>query len=338
MDIGKELLDLLRALGRLLRHILFGWLLYVIGRLRERRRLRQRQREEGGHRRGYSRTRCMPVSEKVYRRPDPLIYSQGYLMAQGIAVTWDNPDIALRKGGVLVPSHALEPDTEYEIVARIWNNSTDAPAVNLPVDFSYLDFGIGTVRVPIGATTVDLPVKGAPGHPTFAQMMWRTPATPGHYCLLVELIWSDDANPFNNLGQENLNVKALNSPNAQFRFPVRNPARQRRVLRLEADGYRIPPQRPCEPERWGQTPEMTRAEIEEHRRELVLRHDRRLFPVPAGWRVEISPRELVLAAEEEQTVTVDITAPDGFRGGQSFNVNAFDGDRLVGGVTLHVTG
>jgi hypothetical protein len=36
-------------------------------------------------------------------------------------------------------------------------------------------------------------------------------------------------------------------------------------------------------------------------------------------------------------VTVDITAPEGFAGSQSFNVNAFDEhDRLVGGVTLTV--
>ena len=91
-----------------------------------------------------AREECVKVPAPVYRRPDPLIYSQRYLMSQGLAVTWDNPDIQLFQAGVPVPSHTLAPATEYEIVARIWNGSTDAPAVNLPVRFSYLTFGIGT--------------------------------------------------------------------------------------------------------------------------------------------------------------------------------------------------
>jgi hypothetical protein len=76
-------------------------------------------------------------------RPDPLIYSQQYLMGLGLAVTWDNPDIWLERNGSRVSSHAIEPDTEYEIVARIWNGSTDAPVPLLHVRFSYLSFGGG---------------------------------------------------------------------------------------------------------------------------------------------------------------------------------------------------
>ncbi len=339
MSGGDEIKSLWRALLLLLRAILGGWLVYIVRRCREVRRLARERREKGGHRRGYSRTRCIPVREHVYRRPDPTIYSQYYLMAQGIAVTWNNPDIAVRRGGALVSSAELEPDTEYEIVARIWNNSTNAPAVDLPVDFSYLDFGVGIARVPIGLTKVDLPVKGAPGHPTFAHMTWRTPAGTGHYCLLVELLWPDDANPFNNLGQENLSVGALNSPRARFRFPVRNPAEERRVLRLEADAYAIPPREPCDADEWGKAPEMPHEERERHRRAVLARHGRRLFPLPAGWRVDFTPPELVLGPGEQQDVTVDVTAPDDdFHGQQAINVNAFDGDRLVGGVTLQVAG
>ena len=33
------------------------------------------------------------IPSHTYRRPDPLIYSQTYLMSQGLSVTWDNPDI-----------------------------------------------------------------------------------------------------------------------------------------------------------------------------------------------------------------------------------------------------
>ena len=120
-----------------------------------------------------------------------------------------------------MPSHALAPSTPYEIRARIWNGSTDAPAVNVLVRFYYLSFGAGTVRNYIGETYVDVPVKGSPLGPAEARMVWITPPA-GHYCIQVELNWIDDANPLNNLGQENVDVKKLNSPNATFTFAVRN--------------------------------------------------------------------------------------------------------------------
>ena len=327
-----------RVLRGYARAVLFGWAVYIGRRCRTIQRLRRERREKGGHRRGYSRARCMPVREPVYRRPDPMIYSQYYLMAQGIAVTWNNPDIVLMKGGAAVPSSSLVPDTDYEVVARIWNNSTDAPAVHLPVRFFYLDFGIGMQVKPIGETFVNLPVKGAPGHPTFASVPWRTPPAAGHYCLLVQLIWSDDANPFNNLGQENLSVAPLNSPRATVRFPVRNEARERRALRIEADGYAIPPRPGCDPDDWGATPKSTHEERERQRRRLLARHARQLFPVPRGWTVEITPGEVVLDAGEQREVVAEITAPDGFRGVQPININAFAGERLIGGVTFHITG
>src|SRR4029077_13272713 len=73
---------------------------------------------------------CLTITRDIYRRPDPLIYSQLYIVNQGLAVTWDNPDIHLENGGIFVPSSSLAPDTEYDVVARIWNGSTEAPAVN----------------------------------------------------------------------------------------------------------------------------------------------------------------------------------------------------------------
>jgi hypothetical protein len=36
---------------------------------------------------------CLQVSHPSFRRPDPTIYSQVYLMKLGLPVTWDNPDI-----------------------------------------------------------------------------------------------------------------------------------------------------------------------------------------------------------------------------------------------------
>ena len=279
---------------------------------------------------------CARIPPRVYRRPDPMIYSQSYLMAQGLAVTWDNPDIHLERNGAPASSHDLLPDTDYEIVARVWNGSPFAPAVNLPVRFSYIDFGIGGATIPIGEVRVDLPVNGAPGHPTFARIPWRTPATPGHYCIRVTLVWADDANPANNVGQENVDVKPLNSPRAVFRFPLRNDAPTRQAYRLTADTYTIPPQRPCGDEVPARTVRLTSQETDAKRAAALARHGVAAFAVPREWRIAIEPPELALEPGKAREITVEITAPDDFRGEQVFNIAAFTGATLAGGVTLHV--
>ena len=332
----------------------FVVLLFLIMMLLIRiRRKQRRARRPGLRNRKESSRPCATVTPQVYRRPDPMIYDQYYLMKQGIAVTWDNPDIHLELGGVPVPSESILPATTYDVVGQIWNGSTDAPAVNMPVRFSYLTFGIGHKRVPIGETAVNLPVKGAPGSPSFARMKWTTPSAAGHYCLQVELIWSDDANPGNNLGQENTNVKPLNSPRAKFTFPVANDTGRDQILVLEADSYTVPDRRPCPDQKPDRQPDANpdRRRSPSPADELARRqqlaqalHDRHKYAVPAGWRVDIMPREFVLAPGAEQQVTVDITAIDGYAGRQALNVHAFDVSvdraqpRLTGGVTLYVTG
>jgi hypothetical protein len=256
-------------------------------------------------------------------------------MSQGFAVSWNNPDIWLQRNQVTVPSTSLEPDTLYELVARVWNNSIEAPAVGLPVRFSYIDFGIGGAPNLIGVNSVDLPVKGANGHPAYIKIPWKTPSTPGHYCILVQLIWSDDANPLNNLGQENTDVKPLNSPHALFTVPVRNDGRVARTLTLEADFYERPAALPC-PERPARQPALSDEEISDHRRTALARHGRERFGVPADWRVDVQPGQLRLDPGEQGSVAVDVMAPDGFSGRQAININGFDGTRLAGGVTVYV--
>ena len=121
------------------------------------------------------------VPPSIYKKPDPLIYSQSYLMSLGLGVTWDNPDVHLELGGVAVPSHDLQPATTYGVKANIWNSSMEAPAVNLLVRFYYLSFGIGAARTFIGETHVDLAVKGSPMLPAVANAstgsLRRRPAT-----------------------------------------------------------------------------------------------------------------------------------------------------------------
>jgi len=285
------------------------------------------------------------IPSDVYKRPDPMIYSQQYLMAQGLSVTWDNPDIWLetvgpggQPSGIVVPSHQLTADTEYIINARIWNGSVEAPAINLPVAFSFLSFGIGMISTPIGVDHVDLPAKGISGCPAFAAAKWRTPTTPGHYCIQVCLVWPDDAEPGNNLGQENTDVKALNSPHAVFTFPVRNDSGTRRTLRLETDFYRLGERPNCGERPRGANPHLSPVEIARQREAARAEHGRGRFGAPLGWNVKPIPEFLQLAPGEQAMVTLDITAPDKFLGRQAINVNALAGEWMAGGVTFFVDG
>ncbi|MEP7111053.1 MAG: hypothetical protein ABI760_23860 [Ferruginibacter sp.] len=286
---------------------------------------------KGGGSEGHPPSKPVYVPPRIYKRPDPMIYCQSYLMSKGIAVTWDNPDIQLFDGAVPVPSHDLLPGKKYTIQARIFNGSTDAAAVNMLVRFHYLNFGIGTINNYIGQALVDVPVKGAGGLPAIATYQWTTPVTPGHYCIQVELVWPDDANPGNNLGQENVNVKKLNSPNASFSFMLRNDAVFARKIRLQADSYALPPKEPCPPN----SMKLPRYR-EDHEPDPYARHRLHLYPFPENWQLEYLPgNEFQLAPGEEQEVTLKVTAFDGFTGRQVINVNAFDGEILIGGVTLY---
>lgn len=291
--------------------------------------------------------RCATVRPDVYKRADPLIYSQTYLMEQGLAVTWDNPDIQLYDGGTPISSSQLQAGRTYDVVATIHNNSTDAPAVGLLVEFSFRSFGVGAATTTLGTTVVDLPVKGSPNHPANTKIAWTTPATPGHYCLLVRLIWPDDANPKNNIGQENTNVGTAASP-AVFQFPVRNEDTIRKRIRMTADAYTIPARVPCDKR---PTPQDSDRRYADRKRIDVflppleeaadwtlarVRHGAAAFPIPPDWSVRIVPPEFELAPGAVENVTVTITPPDSFRGDRSFNINAMYGAALLGGVTLTV--
>lgn len=330
--------------------VLFRWLrdfIDIVRRLIEKCRRHKRLRDDRRGRPLHCRPRCAVVPPTVYRRADPLIYSQFYLMEQGLAVTWDNPDIQLFENGVPVSSSALKPATKYEIVATIWNNSLDAPAVGMPVDFAFQSFGVGATLTAIGTQVVNLPVKGAPGHPAHATQTWITPATPGHYCIKVRLVWSDDANPKNNLGQENTNVVKAASP-AVHTFPVRNEDTIRKKIHMTADAYRIPKKERCDkkPDKRDSDKEHPRhryrgtfvppSERDADWTHARVRHDPAAFPIPPGWSVRIEPADFTLAPGASQNVTVTITPPDDFRGEKPFNINAMSGNDLLGGVTLIV--
>jgi hypothetical protein len=297
---------------------------------------------------------CIRVPNTSYKRADPLIYSQQYLMKQGLAVTWNNPDIQLFKGGAPVDSNNLAPDTDYEVQVTVWNGSYDAPAIGLPVHLSYLSFGAGTTSTPVGTTYVNLGIKGSAQQPAIATLTWKTPKAAGHYCLQVRLEWADDANPDNNVGQENTNVGTAHSP-AVFKFAVRNDAGSRRRFELEVDMYDLPASRTCteedkrpprdDEERARRRNRPTPGRLSESRarwQRALATQGHGLSPVTADWAVKITPQAFVLGPDAETEVTVEIEPKDpGFHGTRPFNISVFaidgNGNRQPeGGVTLTV--
>jgi hypothetical protein len=316
----------MRRLILILRTLLYGWILAIRGLLVRGRSARRRSRRHGRdeRERRISRARCLPVDHPAFVRPDPLIYSQWYLMKLGLAVTWNNPDVQLWRGGLPVSSSLLDPDTEYEVVARVWNASPDGPVVQMPVHFSYLDFGVGTTSNPIATTTIDVGVKGSASEPAFASVPWRTPAEAGHYCLQVRLDPADDSNFANNLGQENTNVGKATSP-AVFTFSLRNNTSLPHRYHFAVDGYRIPTRDRCGEQ-----------ESAEERRRRLERHSLPQHALAAGWEVALSPETPSLQPDQQIVVTATITPPDGWSGSQTVNVNAHHEHGPAGGVTLVV--
>ena len=313
-------LDFVPALRRLLRGLwLQLWLL----------------RQPKGPLHKITRADCVPIHHPAFKKPDPLIYDQYYLMSLGLAVSWQNPDITILQGGVPVASaFDLLPATRYTIRARIWNGSPDAVVVNMPVDVSYLSFGVGTVSHPIGHTHVDLGVKGSAFSPAFAEVDWTTPALPGHYCIQVAFVWPDDSNPFNNLGQHNTQVVQAHSP-ANAEFTLRNDGRERRHYRFEVDAFELAPPPRCDDRPKRQAPLTWKAQ---HRLPAATleRNSRAANPLPPDWAVSFSPTEPTLAPGEEVGVTTTIEPPDAFHGRLNLNVHVFAGAELAGGVTIAV--
>ena len=331
----KTLKFVLKTLAEVGKAFAYGWVVYIIQLVKSLwkaikafcafRKLSHAQRLEVSN-------PCSKFTAPAYHRPDPCIYDQYYLMSLGLAVTWDNPDITIWLGGVQVPEHTLLPDTEYELHATIWNNSYYAPVVGMQVNFAYLSFGAATTVSPIGSTYVNLGVKGGPNCPALAIMLWKTPPTPGHYCIQVNFAWVDDANPNNNLGQNNVDVVPATSP-ANFVFRLRNHTDKTNRYNFEVDTYAIPTQPVCPPT----IQAADRGTFAERLRRIQAIHNRANFPIPPGWNVEILPSEPSLTPSQEIDVAVNITPPAGFTDTTPFNVHAFYGNAYAGGVTLYVT-
>jgi len=312
---------MLSTFASLVRAVLYGWIVSLVQLFREACAIcrKMHRGEKNPDRPGT----CFPIDHPSFVRPDPLLYSQRALVAQGLAVTYDNPDIVLFRGGVPVPSSQLQASTTYDVQVRVWNNSLEAPVIHMPVRVSYLDFGIGNEPIAIGSTTVDVGVKGSTSAPAFASVPWTTPSTPGHYCLLALLDPVEDFDFTNNLGQENTDVAHAASP-AEFTFTLRNDTRRARRYRFETDVYVIPSPLAC-------------STVANTPRRALDRHRRANHPVPAGFSIAFNPAAPSLAPGESVLVRVSIEPPPAFAGRQPVNVNAFHEGGYAGGVTLTVT-
>ena len=191
--------------------------------------------------------RCCEVPVHVKRKPDPCLYSQPYLMAQGLSVTWDNPDIWLTlPDGTPVSSSALQPGTAYVVHARILDASFD-PAIATEVRCFYRPWSFNSPdRTPIefnpNGTEKVVVLHIPPWSSEVAEFNWTTPNIPNrHWCLQVECRHADDKNPNNNLGQENTQVLAGTAGQAMAAHAVlHNPTARQLRAALHVDHYSIP--------------------------------------------------------------------------------------------------
>ncbi len=192
--------------------------------------------------------RCAELPPHVKRKPDPCLYSQAWLTSQGLAVTWNNPDIWVTDlGGATVPSDQLQPGTSYLVHARIHDSSFD-PALATEIRCLYRPWSFNSPdRVPVetnpdGSERIVV-VHIAPWSSEVGVFRWQTPAQGGHYCLQVECRHPDDKNPNNNLGQENTTVLATSAAAGMQiadTLDVFNAARVAQTFRVATDGYVVP--------------------------------------------------------------------------------------------------
>jgi hypothetical protein len=245
----------LLALVQLLLLLIFGILALIVRiieclcKLFRKMNLKEEEEEDG---------KCnQPLPEDITRRPDPCIYSQQYLQSQGIAVTWNNPDIWMAKAstpGVIEPdSYHLEADTDYIVSVRCHNASTDL-ALGVKVRLLYRPWSFNSPDL--------LPVQTSPGGQevvrfaniagmgsTIVLFNWHTPAvTPGetqHFCLQAHLSHPMDINLENNMGQENTNVHSANPGHVapgevvEVDVPLFNHSKFAKRFGFRADAYAI---------------------------------------------------------------------------------------------------
>ena len=304
------------------------------------------------------------IPPHVRRKPDPCLYSQAFLLAQGVPVTWDNPDIQITEtDGTPAPSSQLEADHDYLVQGRIWNASFN-PALGVEVRCAVRDWGMGGDWLVVqtnadGTEHVELLVIAPWGNAT-SKFKWHTPPVTGHFCLRVACHHPDDKNTANNVGQENTRVVATGvGGNVSARARVTNTARRGNRLTFSIDTYRVRDQE------WefklqtrirsiGDGPVGGRTNVRESLRNLIVRLAKEgrgpintayayvsrepLFKsesgaprsIPEGWKLTFDGQPpnapLLLAPGESRDVEIRVEVPATARPGEehAFNINSID--------------
>jgi hypothetical protein len=283
---------------------------------------------------------CIKPSDDMRPRPDPYVYSQEWLQLRNIAYTWDNPDFTLLdSAGTTADRMNLKPGEKYTVVVRVHNGSLFA-AINTKVALDVLEFGMGgIVTESLGSVNIDIPSFGH----TNAVFLWNTPIGGGHNCLRVYLTHPDDGNPLNNIGQHNTEVAKPASPTRTSTFLLRNSAPGVRLLRLECDSYLLP----NEPMR---ARTLQQRQSLAYLRELRSRNNREQFVVPASLNARISingglnktlnsipsTSSIELNSGEKAFIKFEGEPPAKGEKAVVVNIHAFDGQKLIGGVTIYV--
>lgn len=265
--------------------------------------------------------KCIPIPDDNNLRPDPYIYSQDWLKARGISYVWDNPDIEVIDdiNGNNVSRHDLIKGRSYTIRATIHNHSFTVPALDTLILFSVKEFGInGQVVSDIGNDIIDVPNGGSAA----ATIGW-IPEKTGHFCLLVKIEHSHDANTLNNLGQHNCDVSKPGEDYQRLIY-VENNRRFAMNINMVANSYQLP-SRP-----------MRAKTVEERNSKQYLKRLQEAnapgrFPVPDSVNLTIEPKKFRLEGGESSEVKVNISKD--FQG--QINIDAISAMQvLLGGITI----
>jgi hypothetical protein len=149
-------------------------------------------------------------------RPDPAIYSQPQLLAQGNPASWDSPDILTNWWS---PWRLME-----ETKVKVRNLSPTAAASNVLVHLLRSGFGIGLPRTSELTMTISL----APGQTT--QLLFPLPQAvlsgDPRTAVHIEIEHPTDRDPGNNRGSQVVFgvLTSVDGRNFDLSFPVRNPS------------------------------------------------------------------------------------------------------------------
>jgi hypothetical protein len=278
-------------------------------------------------RRNFREVCCFTPPPEIRARPDPCIYSQDWFELRHIAFVWDNPDFRIfdvATGNPAAPLN-LQPNTDYDVEATIHNNSFMA-AIGTSVSLKAFEFGIGTSEIAdLGTVIIDVPGMGT----ATVRVRWRTPAVESLNCLKAFISHPDDANPLNNVGQHNTRVAKPASRTRTLTFPVGNRGLATKNILIRMDGYQLP-KNARRPESYKERQSL------QYLRLLQAKNNSKKFPVPEYLNARLSHQHLEIPPGRDVELTLELTPPPKGSGMHSVNVHGYEGDSLIGGITVYV--